>query len=205
MCPTQSRSPTPISDRQHPGPGPAATRRLPPGVTVAVVSDDVFPDRDMSQRDKIEFMLERDGWAIEAVRARSDLDPPIPTYSYTIGVQDRFRFPELLIFGLKPVACRGLFQLVVDALAGGTEFPIGQPFIGLLDGSQPAAFLPIEAATAVGMLASLAEHRRVNGAADTDFSIVQLAWPDRAGVLPWEDRFDPQMAMVQLLLGEPPA
>lgn len=182
-----------------------ARRRHRTSVTVAVVNDDVFPDRDMSQRDKIEFMLERDGWAIEAVRARPDLDPPIPTYSYTIGVQDRFGFPELLIFGLKPVACRGLFGLVVDALAGGTEFPIGQPFIGLLDGSQPSAFLPIDAEAAAGMLSSLTEHRRVNGDADSDFSIVQLAWPDRAGVLPWEDGFDPQMATVQLLLGEPPA
>lgn len=168
------------------------------------MNDDVFPDRDMSQRDKIEFMLEQDGWAIEAVRARADIDPPIPTYSYTIGFEDRFGFPEVLIFGLKPVACRGLFGMVADALAGGTEFPIGQPFIGLLDDQQAAAFLPIDAEGAVGMLASLAEHRRVAGSAETDFEIVQFTWPDRSGNLPWEPGFDPRLVTVQLLLGEPP-
>lgn len=169
------------------------------------MSDDVFPDRDMSRRDKIEFMIEQDGWAMDAVRARSDLDPPMPTYSYTVGFQDRFGFPEVCIFGLKPVACRGLFGLVADALAGGTEFPVGAAFIGLLDGGQACAFLPVDAESSVGMLPALAEHRRVAGASDTDFAMVQLAWPDRSGHLPWEDGFDPNMAMAQLLLGEPPA
>ena len=129
--------------------------------------DDVFPDRDMSPRDKIEFMLEQDGWAMDAVRARTDLDPPMPTYSYTVGFTDRFGFPELCIFGLKPVACRGLFGMVADAVAGGTEFPIGAAFIGLLDGGQACAFLPVDPDAAVGMLPALAEHRhRLAGEAD---------------------------------------
>jgi hypothetical protein len=169
------------------------------------VSDDVFPDRDMSPRDKIEFMLEQDGWAMDAVRARTDLDPPLPTYSYTVGLTDRFGFPEVCIFGLKPVACRGLFGMVVDALAGGTEFPVGAAFIGLLDGGQPCAFLAVDPEAAVGMLPALAEHHTLAGHEPTAFSMVQLAWPDRAGNLPWEPAFDPAMAPVQLLLGDPPA
>lgn len=167
--------------------------------------DDVFQGRDMSARDKIEFMLEQEGWAMDAVRARADLDPPMPTYSYTVGVEDRFDFPEVCIFGLKPVACRGLFGMVVDALAGGTEFPIGAAFIGLLDGGQPCAFLPVDAPAAVGMFPNLAEHQTVGGRAPDGFRLVQLAWPDPAGALPWEDAFSPQLAPAQLLLGEPPA
>jgi hypothetical protein len=170
-----------------------------------VAQDDVFPDRDMSPRDKIEFMLEQDGWAMDAVRARTDVDPPMPTYSYTVGFTDRFGFPELCIFGLKPVSCRGLFGMVADAVAGGTEFPIGAAFIGLLDGGQPCAFLPVDAESAVGMLPALAEHHRLAGEPEAQFQMVQLAWPDRVGNLPWEDAFDPAMAPVQLLLGEPPA
>ena len=101
--------------------------------------DDVFPDRDMSHRDKVEFMLEREGWALDAVAARTDTDPPLPRYAYTIGFEDRFGFPELCLFGLAPVACRGLFGLVADALAGGTELPVGAPFIGLPDGGPNSA------------------------------------------------------------------
>ncbi|HEX7131195.1 MAG TPA: DUF4262 domain-containing protein [Iamia sp.] len=166
--------------------------------------EDVFPDRDMSHRDKIEFMLEREGWALDAVPARTDTDPPIPRYAYTVGFDDRFGFPELCLFGLAPVACRGLFGLVADALAGGTELPVGAPFIGLLDGGQPCALLPVDAPSCVGMFPSLAEHRRLAGAAEDDFRMVQLAWPDPAGVLPWEPGFAPDLAPVQLLLADPP-
>src|SRR3546814_8300765 len=77
--------------------------------------DDVFPDRDMSHRDKVEFMLERQGWAIDAVAADTDPEAPIPRYAYTIGFEDRFGFPELCCFGLTPVACHGLFTLMAEA------------------------------------------------------------------------------------------
>lgn len=168
------------------------------------MADDAFPDRNMSHRDKIEFMLEREGWALDAVPARADLDPPMPAYAYTVGFEELYRFPEVCIFGLAPVACRGLFGMVADALAGGTDFPVGPAFIGLLDGGQPAAFLPVEVTSAVGMFPALAEHHRLRGEAEDHFSLVQLAWPDPAGNLPWEPAFDPRLGPVQLLLGEPP-
>lgn len=170
-----------------------------------MAGDDVFPDRDMSHRDKIEFMLEREGWALDAVPARTDTDPPLPTYAYTVGFEDRFGFAEVCLFGLTPVACRGLFGLVADALAGGTEFPVGPAFIGLLDGGQPCAFLPVDAASVVGLFPSLAEHHRLAGEPDDAFTMTQLAWPDPGGFLPWEPGFDSRLAPVQLLLGEAPS
>ena len=166
--------------------------------------DDVFPDRDMSHRDKVEFMLEREGWAIDAVPASGDAEAPMPRYAYTIGFEDRFAFPEVFIFGLSPVACRGLFYLLADALTGGTDLPIGAAFVGLLDDDQPCALLPVDAAAAVGMFPSLAEHHSLAGEAPAAFKMVQLTWPDGAGNLPWEPDFAPELAPVQLLLGEPP-
>ena len=168
------------------------------------VSPDAFPDRNMSHRDKVEFMLEREGWALDAVPAQTGIDPPIPPYAYTIGFSERFAFPEVCIFGLAPVACRGLFGLVADALAGGTDFPIGAAFIGLLDGGQACAFLPVDASLAVDMFPALAEHHQLMGHDRDDFEMVQLAWPDPSGALPWEPGFDDHLAPVQLLLGEPP-
>jgi hypothetical protein len=166
--------------------------------------DDVFPDRDMSHRDKIEFMLEREGWAIDTVPARADIDPPLPRYAFTVGFEDRFDFPEVCVVGLSPVACRGLFDLVADALAGGTVLPIGQPFIGLLDGGQPCALLPMDAAMTAEMFPSLAEHHVLAGEGPADFQIVQLAWPDQRGVLPWEPGFAPELVTAQVLLADPP-
>ena len=167
--------------------------------------DDVFPDRDMSHRDKVEFMLEREGWAIDAVPAREGAQAGFPSYAYTIGFEDRFDFPEVVVVGLSPVACRGLFDLVAAALAGGTELPVAAPFIGLLDGGQPCAFLPVEVSTCAGMFPSLAEHRALAGDEPGDFHLVQLTWPDQAGALPWEPGFDARLLTAQVLLADPPA
>lgn len=166
--------------------------------------DEVFPDRDMSHRDKVVFMLEREGWALDAVPARADLDPPFPRYAYTIGLQDRFDFPELCVVGLSPVACRGLFDVVIDALAGGTDLPIGAAFVGLLDGGQPCAFLPVDPAACASLFPSLTEHRRLAGDAADSFEMVQLTWPDGSGVLPWERGFAAELVAQQLLFAEPP-
>ena len=123
---------------------------MPPCQAGWVSDDDVFPDRDMSHRDKIEFMLEREGWAIDAVPARAG-EASFPSYAFTVGFEERFGFPEVCVVGLSPVACRGLFDLVAGALAGGTDLPIAAPFIGLLDGGQPCAFLPVDVSTCAAM------------------------------------------------------
>jgi len=90
------------------------------------------------------------------------------------------------------------------ALAGGTELPLGAPFIGLLDGGQPCALLPVELPACIGLFPALAEHRRLAGDADDASTMVQLAWPDPAGVLPWEDGFAAELAPLQVLIGDPP-
>lgn len=166
--------------------------------------DDVFPDRDMSHRDKVVFMLEREGWALDAVPTRTDVDPPFPRYAYTIGFQDRFGFPEVCVVGLSPVACRGLFDLVADALAGHTDLPVGSPFIGLLEGGQPCALLRVDASATADLFPSLTEHHRLAGRAPDGFEMVQLVWPDSAGVLPWEPGFAVDLAPFQILFADPP-
>lgn len=167
--------------------------------------DDVFPDRDMSHRDKVVFMLEREGWALDAVPGRADPEAPFPRYAFTIGFEERFGFPEVCVVGLSPVACRGLFDLLADALAGGTVLPIGPPFIGLLDGGQPCALLPVDVGATAGLFPSLVEHRALAGHAPEQLRMVQLAWPDGAGALPWEPTFARELLPVQLLFGEVPS
>jgi hypothetical protein len=169
-----------------------------------VSDDDVFPDRDMSHRDKVEFMLEREGWAIDAVPAREDESSSFPSYAFTIGFEERFGFPEVCVVGLSPVACRGLFDLIADALAGGTDLPVAAAFIGLLDGGQPCALLPVDVATCAAMFPSLVEHHVLAGEEPDGFSLVQLAWPDRHGALPWEPAFDRRLLTAQVLLGDAP-
>ncbi len=164
------------------------------------MGDDVFPDRFMAQRDKIAWMVETNGWALEPVAARPELDPPIPGYAYTIGLEQAYGFPEVCVFGLTPVAARGLVGMVVDLLAGGTDIPVGALFTGLYDRGLRAALVPVD----VGECAPLFESATA-WYGGTGYRVVQLVWPDRNGWLPWESGFDRRVMMAQPVLGDPPA
>jgi hypothetical protein len=163
------------------------------------VGDDVFPDRSMALRDKFAWMIETTGWLLEPVAPDYGTDPPFPGYGYTIGFEQTFGFPEVVIVGLKPVAAKGLAGLVADLLRGGTEIPVGVEFRGLYDGEQRAALLPLDPAGLAGMFAGADAWY-----GDQPYRLVQLVWPDRTGWLPWEPGFDPAVAAAQVLLGEPP-
>ena len=162
----------------------------------AVAEGDVFPDRDMDHRDKIAWMVEQHGWAFEPVPAHPELDPPIPGYGYTIGFEAAFAFPEVVVFGLTPVATRGLLGLVVDLLRGGTEIPVGALFTGLLDNQLRSALVPVDLEECGELFDAATDWYRGD-----EYRVVQLAWPDRGGFLPWEVGFDRRLLLAQPVLG----
>ena len=155
-----------------------------------------LPDFRIPHAEKIDWIIASKGWAVEPVPARTDTDPPMPGYAYTIGLPEAFGFPEVIVFGLTPVAASGLLGLVVDLCAGGTELPIGVEVVGLYDGEQRAAFAPVDIDEWGGLFETGRAWRR--GAA---FEVVQLLWPDRRGFLPYEAGFDRRVRMAQPVIG----
>ena len=144
-----------------------------------------------------DWMIETNGWALEPVAADGELDPPRPSYAYTIGLPDAVGFPDVAILGLTPVAANGLATLIADACRGGTEIPLNVEVIGLLDNDLRCLFAPIDAAAlASWFTTSIAWHR---GAAP---SMVQLLYPDRNGFLPYEAGFDQRMRFAQPVLNQ---
>ncbi len=163
------------------------------------MGDDVFPDRNMALRDKLAWMIETTGWLLEPVAGDATTDPPFPGYGYTIGFEQTYGFPEVVIVGLKPVAAKGLAGLVAGILASGGTIPIGEQFRGLYDGEQRAALVPLDPDALRPMFASADTWY-----GDQPYRLAQLVYPDRTGWLPWEPGFDPTLGAAQLLLGEPP-
>lgn len=158
----------------------------------AAAVTDVFPDRSMEHRDKIAWMIETHGWALEPV----PVQPPRPGYAYTVGLETTFGFPEVVIFGLTPVAARGLAGMIVDLLYDGVAIPVGPLFQGLLDNGLRSALLPVDLDEHLDLFdTATAWHRR------TSYRVVQLAWPDRNGWLPWESGFDRRLLLAQPIIG----
>ena len=155
-----------------------------------------LPDFHIPHAEKIEWMIATAGWALEPVPARTDVDPPVPGYSYTIGFPATFGFPDILVFGLTPVASRGLIDLVAELVGSGTEIPIGVELVGLFDNDLRCVFAPIDVAEWGALTATATAWYR-----GADYSVVQLLWPDRNGFLPTEAGFDQRVRAAQPVIG----
>jgi hypothetical protein len=155
-----------------------------------------LPDFHIPHAEKIEWMIDENGWAIEPVAAQPDTDPPIAGYVYTIGFPEAFDFPEVVLFGLTPAAARGLFDLIADLLRGGTDIPMGVELTGLFDNDLRCVFAPVDLAEwSVLFATAVAWHRGAS------FELVQLLWPDRNGFLPTEPGFDRRLTLAQPVIG----
>ena len=161
--------------------------------SVAAVTDHVLPDFDESHADKLAWVIETQGWVAEPIAPVAD--PPTPGYTYTIGFESTFGEPEVVIFGLAPVAARGLIEMMADHLEAGGELPAGI-FVGLLDNDLRSALLPIEMPDNAELFVDAAEYHGRD-----DFRVRQFVWPDKGGYLPWEPGFDERLLVAQPVVG----
>lgn len=157
-----------------------------------------LPDFHIPHAEKIEWMVETHGYAVETIAPQPEVQPPVGGCTYTIGFPEAFDFPDVIVFGLAPAAATGMLGLVADLLRGGTEIPVGVEVTGLFDGEQRAVFLPVNAQAHAGWFTTAASWRRC--AAD-QLQIVQLLWPDRNGFLPDEAGFDQRLHWAQPVIG----
>lgn len=155
-----------------------------------------LPDFHIPHAEKIEWMIETNGWALEPVAAQADNDPPTPGYAYSIGLPAAVSFPDVAVFGLTPVASNGLVTLVADACRGGTEIPLGIELVGLLDNELRCMFAPIDMGEwASHFSTAIAWYR------GEPQPMVQLLYPDRNGFMPYEPGFEQRLKLAQPVIG----
>ncbi|MDG1265502.1 MAG: DUF4262 domain-containing protein [Ilumatobacter sp.] len=150
----------------------------------------------MSGIDKIEWMIETHGWALETIAADPSTDPPTAACAYSIGMRAAVNFPDVAVFGLAPAAANGLVTLVADACRGGTAIPLGPELVGLLDNELRCVFAPIDPGRAAAHFATAVSWFR-----DEPLDMVQLLYPDRNGFLPYEAGFEQRLRLAQPVLG----
>lgn len=155
-----------------------------------------LPDFHIPHAEKIEWMIETNGWALEPVGAMPEAQPPRPAYAYSIGMPDAVGFSDVAVFGLAPVAANGLVTLVADACRGGTEIPLGVELVGLLDNELRCCFAPIDIAQHGAYFTTAASWYR-----GEPFEMVQLLYPDRNGFMPYESGYERRMRLAQPVVG----
>jgi Domain of unknown function (DUF4262) len=155
-----------------------------------------LPDFHIPHAEKIEWMIDTAGWALEPVGAEPAADPPRPAYAYTIGLPALLGFPEIAVFGLTPAASNGLIGMVVEQLRSGVEIPLQAELVGLLDHDLRCVFAPVDVVVWDGWFDTATSWYRGG-----PFEVVQLVYPDRNGCLPYEPGYDQRMRFAQPVVG----
>ena len=100
-------------------------------------------------------------------------------YTFTIGLFQTYKHPELIIFGLPSKVSHQILSIAADAARSGTPLDLTRPTDALLE----------DYLCCFGQVAKTAYRDHVGYARwyyeGDDFSLYQVIWPCRSGFYPW--------------------
>ena len=133
---------------------------------------------------RVDDLVAKGSWLVLMIGA----DPGVsPTYSYTVGLTEH-GLPELAVVGLDPRTAQQVLNRAGDLMRANGAFRDGQPAHEVIGGNMKVVFAELPAG-------SLLHATSRYGA--TGYKALQLFWPDKAGLMPWEAGVDPKLAALQ--------
>lgn len=145
---------------------------------------------------QLEAHIERFGWAVQGVFPTTE--SPGLAFAYTIGLHDK-GVPELLVIGLPPEVAQPLINTFARWVLA--RKAMGQPLTGefQLDG-WAMVFHAVDALPVSAAEYATGAHRRSSGQA----RYLQLVWPDKAGLWPWDPQARREFIEAQPVLADGP-
>ena len=116
-------------------------------------------------------------------------------YAYTIGLFKTFGHPEIICFGLHPDVLAPVLNQACDLVRQGETITPGILYDGFLEG-YPIQFIEVDKSfypNYVGYGCWYYDYR-------VDFPLLQLVWPDKQHIFPWDSNFNPNWKFKQPLL-----
>jgi hypothetical protein len=118
-----------------------------------------------------------------------------PGWSYSVGLFQTLRHPELVVFGLPSSVTQPIINDLGERIRSGAQFQHGARDSEVLE-KHAVQFVGIpESAFETHLGYALWFYRR------KPFPALQVVWPDRKGILPWEAGFDVTLHALQPVLG----
>ena len=148
---------------------------------------------DPQERDFVAIVREH-GW--HRMNVFPDEEGDAPGFSYTTGFWLGFEAPEVVVFGLSSEVAGSILWDLYRELENGVRFEAGVRVPGLIQ-NMDVVFAPV----------ARSHYRERLGWTSwfyggEIFPSLQLIWPDRAGLFPWEAGADPAFARFQPDLSE---
>ena len=142
--------------------------------------------------DRVRADIARFGWHLVLIPP----DHGAAGWAHTIGLEERFGHPELLVFGNDLAVLAPLLNALGERVRGGLKFAAGDELGGVLQGL-PVAFRAIAPKWIQAFLGNAAWHYKRERVA-----ALQCFWPDPNGCFPWQPEVDLELRDDQPLLFE---
>jgi hypothetical protein len=126
--------------------------------------------------DRVRADIRQHGWHVVLVPPERDS----PGWGHTIGLWERYRHPELLVFGSEPRQLGALLNALGERVRGGRRFAAGEHEQGVLQGLG-FAFRALAPRWIGVFLGNAAWHYQ-----SESFPTLQGFWPDSKGRFPWD-------------------
>ena len=138
-------------------------------------------DKDLHEKDaELLHTLEEWGWFVIKVGA-GDAEP---AFAYSIGLYENFKHPEIILFGLDLGVMHRLINDVGKRIREGQRFDEARRYDDFFKGYQ-CEFRNVNPSRYEGLLTyDIWYYKR------SPFPVLQMIWPDRGGLFPWEEGFD---------------
>jgi hypothetical protein len=151
-----------------------------------------MPEAEDASDEKLLADIVEYSWHAVHIFAEGDA----PGFAFTVGLYCQFEHPELLVFGLPQATAHAILTAAVAQIRAGTRIEPGQLYTELA--SLPFAASPIHLD---GYREHLGYAMWFYGSLPAPFPALQLIWPDKAGLLPWQEGYDTRYFQLQPLLG----
>jgi len=129
------------------------------------------------------------GWHVTGVFA--DPKKNTPPFCYSVGLFSSYEHPELIVFGLPHETAHLLINAIGEKIKKGQGFIPGEKYD--IDFSFPLCLSRINKKYYADYLSHANWYYEDGGS----FSCLQILWPDKEGVYPYEDGFDPKFIPYQ--------
>ena len=144
--------------------------------------------------DQIEEMIETHGWAHISVGMESH---DRPNFTYTIGFQDLFNVPEILIMALSPSNASDLLHGIAGQLKSGEiRIPEEGGLVPQIIKDFDTLFVPVPHDIALNTAMAAAARPSIK-----PFKVTQLVWPDTNGNFPDSPNCDAKISAAQSMAG----
>ncbi|PRO71507.1 DUF4262 domain-containing protein [Alteromonas alba] len=102
-------------------------------------------------------------------------------FSYSIGLEESFDHPEIVIFGLKKESAHAIISDIVEDIKSGIKMESDKKLGNVIGGNFEVIFKPIKIRAYKEYLGTAVDYY------DKPFRAQIMFWPDKSNILPTED------------------